>query len=415
MTLLNDLACDRIDFNDDLTTGERFILSEVLGEFFDYNETIIQNEVIDVYRSLAPLIVDFEPEDLNTGSWYTNISSVILESLNTADLEPSEEIFNFEGETYFTEAAMEAFWNFLGGGNEEKVLNGITINYSPKTTGNSAFIKILNGTGSVYIPSFEYYFEEKLWPKIQQGLEDDLFDFNSQGSNCNGTKRKGNVNFQGTAEHWVIQWDYLAKNPSGDREYKVPGSSATGRTGYCDLVNTATGEMFEIKPDNLTGISNGASEIQVYVDMAKLNCGLPGGSGVHQWHKGTNYTYRTLPHPDPRKELEVTLAQNGVIVYNAVDRTTPQFAPVPVPQSVYEKLKDLIERLQQTPAQFEKEFALLIAKHPELKTALKAGGYAIAVGIVAYAIANDVTLVGIVDDIYLTRIAWIIARSAYLL
>ena len=116
MTLLNDLACDRIDFNDDLTTGERSILSEVLGEFFDYNETIIQNEVIDVYRSLAPLIVDYEPEDLNTGSWYTNISSVILESLKNAGLEPSEEIISINNESFMTESTIEALWNELSDG-----------------------------------------------------------------------------------------------------------------------------------------------------------------------------------------------------------------------------------------------------------------------------------------------------------
>ena len=44
--------------------------------------------------------------------------------------------------------------------------------------------------------------------------EDNQADFIHQNLDCQGTKRTGNVFFQGTKEHWLIQLDYVSKIPS---------------------------------------------------------------------------------------------------------------------------------------------------------------------------------------------------------
>ena len=142
-----------------------------------------------------------------------------------------------------------------------------------------------------------------------------------------------------TKEHWLIQLDYIAKHPiDGYREYSIPNSGPSGtNVGYADLVNKATSEIFEIKPNNPTGISQGSTEVSNYVLKANIYCPVTGGPlpPPIPWHQGTIYGTTVLPSTDPTKDLLASLALPGVIVYEYIDRSSnPQPYPIAVPSSV---------------------------------------------------------------------------------
>ncbi len=240
-------------------------------------------------------------------------------------------------------------------------------------------------------------------PEILTFLDENKFDSNPPIDDCVQTNRTGNINFNGTAEHWLIQWDYIETHPGGMREFKIPQSSGSGRTGYCDLANVLRGELFEIKP--LSQALIGASEIQVYEDMAKLHC-----PRIPIWHKGTNYSTRILPHPrNPTMELKVTLQSEGLIIYQSQNRTTPEPVPVLIPENLLVKLKDLLKRTANNIPMMERELAIYLQQNPNAKLAIKAAGYTAITAFVVYIIANDVTLVGILDDVAGIRVAWSMA------
>ena len=94
-----------------------------------------------------------------------------------------EEVSFYNGKIYITESKLNG------------LRNTFTLNPHPNFEVTEDGLNFSNGECVLKVGSFEEYFENTLWPTIQQGLKDDLYDFNSQGSNCNGTKRKGNVNF----------------------------------------------------------------------------------------------------------------------------------------------------------------------------------------------------------------------------
>ncbi|PWS33165.1 hypothetical protein [Pedobacter paludis] len=115
---------------------------------------------------------------------------------------------------------------------------------------------------------------------------------------CHGTARLGNIRFQGTMEHWIIQFAYVMQNgATHKREYYIPESSSNiwnpRGPGYADLVDEGTKEIFEIKSQTIGnytgfGMSNYAreqaiAEINKYVASAKKFCG--GG-----WKHGENFT-----------------------------------------------------------------------------------------------------------------------------
>ena len=106
---------------------------------------------------------------------------------------------------------------------------------------------------------------------LQLDEEDNQADFIHQNLDCQGTKRTGNVFFQGTKEHWIIQLDYVSKNPlNSDVEYAIPFASSTNpnNRGYADIVNLQDKTIFEIKLNNQNGQTSGVSEVANYVEKA---------------------------------------------------------------------------------------------------------------------------------------------------
>jgi hypothetical protein len=218
---------------------------------------------------------------------------------------------------------------------------------------------------------------------------------------CQGTNRSGNMAWAGTMEHWIIMIDYIIKNPlSGQIEYQIPEAGMkNGRKGYADIVNSSSGEIFEIKPDNIDGIEAAIKEVAMYVEKAKKNCSM---SSAAPWHQGTDYPTRLLPNPrDPSTRLEVGLKEAGVITYRPVPAATNPL-PIIVPQTVLDKIKNLIEKLKNSNQPVDVGMAEFL-HDPEnlellsfIKTASVTAGVAILVGTIVEDILSGGT--GIVDD-----------------
>jgi hypothetical protein len=92
----------------------------------------------------------------------------------------------------------------------------------------------------------------------------------------------------GTVEHLVVQFDFLVQVQRDARaEFAIPGSSksASGNTGFADIVSVATGEIWEIKPEHLEDAA--VKEASRYAKFAKVACGS-------QWRPGTSYSTTNL-------------------------------------------------------------------------------------------------------------------------
>lgn len=228
-------------------------------------------------------------------------------------------------------------------------------------------------------------------------------------SPCKGTQRfPGKTSYSGTAEHVIIQFDYLNQNPlTAEREYSIPNSSLLGNTGYADLVNKLTREIFEIKPaNNQVEIINGRAEVGRYVEKACLFCG--GG-----FIKGQNYPEKIFPYPGkPDKNMRVRLLENGLITYEEVYKTL-QPVPVPVPEEVSQKLKDFFKNLVLDPEMAEEQIAYYLKVNPEVRNYLIAAG----VGLFVAALIEDlITLgAGIADDFPTILLAMKLIRLAKVL
>lgn len=217
--------------------------------------------------------------------------------------------------------------------------------------------------------------------------------------NCHGTNRVGNVFFNGTLQHWLIQFDYLNRNSNAVREYYIPTSIGYG---YADLANLSTYELFEIKPENAQGISQGQSEIAYYVTNANLSCPT-NNPLIQQWKKGDLYTTQYLNWPkDPTKILKSTLFSSGVITYSLINRQIAPPLPVVMPQPFIDRIKNLIQKMIQQPNNMN-ELVLQFFRHPEnadILAYLKATAIGAGVTIIVGTIVEDfLTLgAGIMDD-----------------
>jgi hypothetical protein len=88
----------------------------------------------------------------------------------------------------------------------------------------------------------------------------------------------------GQAEHLAIQVDFVFQVWRDPRaEFSIPGASksASGSTGYADIVAIETREIWEIKPKHLE--PKAFDEARRYVVYAQANCGL-------SWVAGSSYT-----------------------------------------------------------------------------------------------------------------------------
>lgn len=205
-------------------------------------------------------------------------------------------------------------------------------------------------------------------------------------SPCKGTMRIGSVKFQGTLEHWIIQYDYINQNLGSYREYMIPGAGSTPyHPGFADLVNESTMEIFEIKPDNIAGYNAGLNEVNHYINKANIVC----NKGT--FRLGFNYTRRLFSNPrDPSSLLESRLFQNGVIVYKSIPKNSePSF--VALPESMVNRIRSFIRSLAQNSSDIDKkiiEFLKRPENHDILRIA-KGGLYGISIGIIVATITED--------------------------
>jgi len=259
------------------------------------------------------------------------------------------------------------------------------------------------GPGPIFIP---YICTYQLTPQeaaifAALDAEDELADDNYQNLDCEGTNRTGNILFQGTMEHLLIQAVYASSNPTYGRvEFAIPGSSAAGNRGYADMVNIYNGNIFEIKPNNLNGIENGTIEVNRYVTKANEHCTsvLPFGTS---FNKSGAFPEINLPTNTPNKYLNAKLIAPGVVGYSYLTTTSPPIpAPIVAPSSIFDKFKELFRRLKDNVGAFDQIIAEYLLQHPELKVYIKTLAWGAAIAIVVGTLGEDFFTggAGISDD-----------------
>ncbi len=230
---------------------------------------------------------------------------------------------------------------------------------------------------------------------------------------CKGTKRSGNVKFNGTLQHWLIQLDYVTRHPlNGEIEFAVPYSSGNNRS-YADIVNMGNGNMFEIKPDNLSGELNGDFEVTNYVNKANQYCKSTLPTGV-AWNKGTVYEERNIPMGFYNKFISVRLMKPGVLGYEVKSNETPVSPPIVVPSSVIDKFKHLINRLKGNLNSADRIIAEYLQQNPDLATYIKTAAIGAGIAIIVGTIIEDILTMGtgIADDWACFTLAYRIIRYA---
>lgn len=275
-----------------------------------------------------------------------------------------------------------------------------------------------NGGGTTTVPPPPYMLSAADIAIFNQlDAEDAETDNIYINSDCKGTKRTGNIKFNGTIEHWLIQLDYVSRNPIyGEIEYAIPGSSATGNRGYADIVNLQSNEIFEIKPDNFLGLNNGILEVDRYVTKAKDHCPVSASSFPPQWSAGNNYDIRLLNCMNPNLYLRASLIAPGVIGYTYIPKANnPAPAPVAVPVTILDKLKHLVDKLKNNTSRFKETIAEYLRENPELVMYLKQAAIGAAVAIVVATIIEDIATagVGIWNDWASFTLAYKIVRFAW--
>lgn len=234
---------------------------------------------------------------------------------------------------------------------------------------------------------------------------------------CHGTNKMGNKKFNGTIEHWLIQYDYLMSNPNSFREYFIPQSGANGGPGYADLVNKNTYEIFEIKPNNRDGLDDGTKEAIKYVTNANMHCSPSLEGSSKKWTQGILYTQRILPYPlDITKQLNIFRGAPGVIVYEIAQKNTiPQ--QILIPKEVLDKIKSLLKELKKDMDNLEEKILVYLQEYPEVVKYIKAAAVGAAVTIVVGTIIEDIITLGagVSDDWVSFLLAYKLVRIARLL
>lgn len=213
---------------------------------------------------------------------------------------------------------------------------------------------------------------------------------------------------QGKLAHQIIEWDYyLTRSVLGHKVYlerSIPRSSAKGKTGFADIVNETTGEIFEIK--HVPGVDSGNVQVNRYVKFSNIHCPI-----TPAWKRGTQYNAyanrRVFPWPfDPTKLLAAQLSINyptGVIEYYFINKSGYQYQPVFLPVGVKEKVEEFVQkmRLQNlSPSLLEQETRRFLQENPNVVFYLQAAlGVTAAVICVATVLEDIATLgAGLADD-----------------
>lgn len=136
------------------------------------------------------------------------------------------------------------------------------------------------------------------------------------GGACHGTNRRAG------AQHEAIQAHYIGGiDPTGIREYAIPGGSGSGAVGYADLVSMGSGAIYEIKPYFPTEIGTGLAQVAGYVVGARANCNrsIP-------WHTGFAYPDSVIPFGSGQIVAK-QYGNPGLILYYVRQRPRLQEAP----------------------------------------------------------------------------------------
>jgi hypothetical protein len=163
---------------------------------------------------------------------------------------------------------------------------------------------------------------------------------------------------------------------------------------------------------------NGKDEVTRYVEAAKIHCPVRPGSFPPVWSKGTNYPAKYLISGNPNLYLEAKLMSPGVIGYRYVPtNNNPAPAPVPIPSSAFEKLKRLVEKLNENMSRVKETIAEYMKDNPDLVTYLKGAAIGAAAAIVVGTIVEDFLTAGagILDDWGHFWLAYKIVRYAWTL
>jgi uncharacterized membrane protein YgcG len=355
---------------------------------------------------------------------------------------PDGDACNCNGDEYYLYSTYETTTVCFGGGDNNSSGSGSNGSGSGAGTGNggtgggsgsgsldpqyiwdpSCQCTTLNpwwtGGGGIITPPYQMTQHEKdVFKQLEE--EDAAADSIFVTKDCQGTLRTGNIQWNGTLQHWLIMIDYISTNPVyGEKEYAIPGSSPAGNRGYADLVDKFNNHIYEIKPDNPAGLTAGQIEVNRYVTLAKTHCPIRPGSFPPVWAPGTNYPTRLLSSGNPSMYLQARLAAPGVIVYDWIAKSNnPVPAPVVVPASALDKLKNLIDKLQQNLSRIEETIAEYMKDHPDLVVYLKTAAIGAAVAIVVGTIIEDIATagVGLWNDWQSFVLAYKIVRYAWAL
>jgi hypothetical protein len=259
-----------------------------------------------------------------------------------------------------------------------------------------------NGGGANFPDWKTYEFKAEDYLILEQERleieEADMIRANQASTPCTGTKRVGNSRWPGTIEHWLIEYDFVSSGfrPGAMREYSIPQAGSGGlRTGYADIVDFYTGEIFEIKPNNLVIV--GQIEAANYVAKAILNCPNPNG-----WRLGTNYTTRALINmARPNEMLVAELRANGVVGYR-YEAYNPSAVPVALPAPMLDRIQRFLEDLlrNQHPYTYEKAILAFLRNNTDIAQHFKNSVIYAASAIIIGTLIEDILTAGagILDD-----------------
>lgn len=145
---------------------------------------------------------------------------------------------------------------------------------------------------------------------------------------CHGTNRPAGLAHEAVQAHYTSMID-----PTGVREYAIPGSSESGGIGYADIASLGTGAVYEIKP--YVEIADGLVQVARYVTAARVAC-----NQAIPWHPGVTYPDTVIPLADGRQLVAKQYNNPGVIAYYIRQRAR-QPVPVPTREKVIEVLMAL--------------------------------------------------------------------------
>jgi ferredoxin len=248
--------------------------------------------------------------------------------------------------------------------------------------------------------------EYNAWEMMEEERHEEEYDYQLD---CYATQRIGNVRFNGTYEHWLIQLDYMNRYAGGLREFSIPhAGSNTNYRGYVDLANIITKEMFEIKPNNLAGQSAGMAEIANYVTLANTHCPT-----TPAWHPGMFYSPVTIQTGN--RAITTSRFAPGVIVY---DWNNNAQRPIPVaPVDVLNRLRELLRQLAMSGTNYNIVITTFLKHNPDIVVYIQSALIGAAVVVVVGTLIEDILSggFGILDDWLHFMMAYRLVRFAMLL